>query len=116
MPTGAHLGGGVETEDFRVPGLIRRAPEDGAWAEGDEEGSFSNPRIEPFGPPDDGDELEYKEVAHCDGCKKEIKGVIHKCIECFDFDLCRKCYPKLSKEHHNGEHKFATEKAQKEMS
>ena len=66
--------------------------------------------------PDDGDELEYKEVAHCDGCKKEIKGVIHKCIECFDYDLCRKCYPKLSEEHHNGEHKFATEKAQKEMS
>jgi hypothetical protein len=58
--------------------------------------------------PDD-DNLTYTEVAHCDGCTLEIKGSIRKCVQCFDYDLCRSCYPKLSKVHHNGKHKFRLE-------
>lgn len=52
----------------------------------------------------------YVEVAHCDGCNEKIVGTIRKCIQCFDFDLCNKCYPKISKLHFNGKHKFAVDK------
>ena len=57
----------------------------------------------------DDDDLTYTEVAQCDGCAKEISGTIRKCIHCFDYDLCRRCYPKLSKTHFDGSHEFARE-------
>ncbi|CAB9509352.1 dependent histone deacetylase SIR2 [Seminavis robusta] len=66
---------------------------------------------------DDGDEddnnsdVTFREVAHCDGCTKRIEGTIHKCEECFDYDLCQKCFPKLSRTHYKGEHTFAAEPA-----
>ena len=51
-----------------------------------------------------------REVARCDGCEKEIKGegVIMKCQDCFDFDLCRKCYDskKVAESHFGGKHTF----------
>lgn len=53
----------------------------------------------------------YSEVAHCDGCSKQIRGVIMKCAVCFDYDLCSKCYPLMSKQHFGGEHFFTLEKA-----
>lgn len=56
-------------------------------------------------------EVTFREIAHCDGCSKRIVGTIQKCVECFDYDLCQRCYPKLSKTHHNGEHAFAAEPA-----
>jgi NAD-dependent SIR2 family protein deacetylase len=59
---------------------------------------------------DDDDDLEYTEVAHCDGCQKEITGTVRKCVQCFDYDLCQRCYPKLLKKHHGGKHSFAAEK------
>lgn len=58
---------------------------------------------------DDQSELTYREVAHCDGCSKRIAGTILKCSVCFDYDLCQKCYPALSKTHYSGTHEFATE-------
>ena len=54
-----------------------------------------------------------REVARCDGCGKEIKGegVIMKCQDCFDFDLCRKCYEskKIAESHFDGKHTFVQE-------
>ena len=54
-----------------------------------------------------------REVARCDGCEKEIKGggVIMKCQDCFDFDLCRKCYDsrKVAESHFDGKHTFVEE-------
>jgi hypothetical protein len=57
------------------------------------------------------EEVSYQEVAHCDGCAKRIEGTIQKCVACFDYDLCQKCFPALSKSHFDGEHSFATEVA-----
>lgn len=53
----------------------------------------------------------YHEVAHCDGCSQEIPQgkPIYKCAKCFDFDLCHKCFPKVSKVHCNGTHTFRKE-------
>lgn len=62
---------------------------------------------------DDISEYSYREIAHCDGCSKQIRGTVRKCVQCFDYDLCEKCYPKLSKKHFNGEHKFYSEAASK---
>lgn len=56
-------------------------------------------------------EVTYREIAHCDGCSKRIRGVIHKCVTCFDYDLCQKCFPKLSKTHFDGKHQFNIERA-----
>jgi hypothetical protein len=53
----------------------------------------------------------YQEVAHCDGCSKRIVGTIRKCVACFDYDLCTKCFPALSKMHYDGKHHFAAEAA-----
>jgi NAD-dependent SIR2 family protein deacetylase len=60
---------------------------------------------------DSSDAVTYREVAHCDGCSKRIKGVIKKCTNCFDFDLCSDCFPKLSKTHFDGTHTFNAETA-----
>ena len=59
----------------------------------------------------DTSELTYREIAHCDGCSKQIRGTIHKCMACFDYDLCRKCFPRLSKTHFGGKHTFSAEKS-----
>jgi hypothetical protein len=56
-------------------------------------------------------ELTYCEIAHCDGCSKRIFGVIRKCVICFDYDLCSKCYPKLHMTHYDGKHVFNSEPA-----
>lgn len=61
------------------------------------------------GDDDEKSEVIFREVAHCDGCTKRIGGTIQKCVDCFDYDLCQKCFPKLSKSHYNGEHMFAAE-------
>lgn len=56
----------------------------------------------------------YDEIAHCDGCGNEIKSTtVRKCTVCFDFDLCTRCYPRRSREHFSGKHKFTTEKLSK---
>ena len=60
---------------------------------------------------DDNSEMTFREIAHCDGCAKRIEGTIQKCVDCFDYDLCQKCFPKLSKSHYNGQHLFAAEPA-----
>jgi len=59
------------------------------------------------------DELSYHEVVHCDECHRIIKSTIHKCVDCFDYDLCTKCHSKetKTKSHHGGEHEFVAEKA-----
>lgn len=51
----------------------------------------------------------YTEVAHCDGCSKVIQGTLWKCLQCFDYDLCVDCHPKLGKDHFDGKHKFTKE-------
>lgn len=60
---------------------------------------------------DDMSEYSYREIAHCDGCSEQISGTVRKCVQCFDYDLCAKCYPKLSKKHCNGQHTFSSEVA-----
>jgi len=55
-------------------------------------------------------ELTYREIAHCDGCFKRIEGTIHKCVACFDYDLCEECFPSLSKTHCGGTHTFSVER------
>uniref|UniRef100_A0A7S2LGK9 Protein acetyllysine N-acetyltransferase n=1 Tax=Leptocylindrus danicus TaxID=163516 RepID=A0A7S2LGK9_9STRA len=58
------------------------------------------------------EEDEYEEeIVHCDGCRKKIAtNVVMKCTQCFDFDLCYECFPKVSKKHYRGRHKFKSEK------
>jgi hypothetical protein len=60
---------------------------------------------------EDASEVEYREIAHCDGCSKRIRRVIKKCVVCFDYDLCQKCYPALSRTHNGGTHSFNSEPA-----
>ena len=55
------------------------------------------------------DDITFREIAHCDGCTKRIEGTIQKCVVCFDYDLCQKCYPTLSKQHYDGKHHFTPE-------
>lgn len=50
------------------------------------------------------------EIIHCDGCQKEISSDVMKCTNCFDFDLCLKCYRRLRKKHFNGIHHFKRER------
>lgn len=57
---------------------------------------------------DSSDEVTYEEIVNCDGCSKRIRGEIQKCVDCFDFDLCQKCFPKLSKSHFGGAHSFSS--------
>jgi hypothetical protein len=60
---------------------------------------------------DTSSEMDYREIAHCDGCSKRIHGIIEKCVNCFDFDLCQTCFPSLSKTHFDGTHSFSAENA-----
>lgn len=60
---------------------------------------------------DDISEYSYREIAHCDGCAEEISGIVRKCVQCFDYDLCETCYPNLSTKHYNGKHTFSSEPA-----
>jgi hypothetical protein len=59
--------------------------------------------------PTGSEEVAFREIAHCDGCSKRIIGTIRKCVECFDYDLCQECYPKVSKMHYEGNHQFIDE-------
>lgn len=54
-------------------------------------------------------EYSYREIAHCDGCAEQIAGTIRKCKQCFDYDLCESCFPKMSLKHHGGTHAFSAE-------
>lgn len=56
------------------------------------------------------DMIEYSEIVHCDECSNQIMGYIHKCNECFDYDLCQSCFPELSQTHFDGSHSFHKEK------
>ena len=58
---------------------------------------------------DSDSDVTYKEVAQCDGCHNEIQGSLMKCTRCFDFDLCKKCYDKVSRQHFDGQHAFVEE-------
>ena len=60
---------------------------------------------------DDASKVSYHEIANCDACSKRIHGKIRKCLACFDFDLCGRCYPAASKKHFGGKHRFSTEDA-----
>jgi hypothetical protein len=55
------------------------------------------------------DDISFREIAHCDGCTKRIERTIQKCVVCFDYDLCQKCFPTLSKLHYDGKHHFMPE-------
>ena len=52
---------------------------------------------------------DQKLMVYCDACQEEICGKIHACQTCFDYDLCRECYPKHSKSHADGNHEFIVE-------
>jgi NAD-dependent SIR2 family protein deacetylase len=47
--------------------------------------------------------------ARCDNCAVDIQGVIQTCGVCFDYDLCRDCYPIVAATHFDGTHQFQTE-------
>ena len=66
--------------------------------------------LDDFANNDESSEMMLKEVVHCDGCHRVIEGLVMKCTDCFDFDLCEDCYPVVSKDHFSGCHKFVTEK------
>jgi len=62
-------------------------------------------------PTDAAEEISYREIAHCDNCDCRIAGTIQKCVSCFDYDLCQKCFPVVSKTHFDGTHHFSAEAA-----
>lgn len=73
---------------------------------------FLFPGAQPPSPPLE-ESVELQEVCHCNVCSKRIvKGHIHKCLTCFDYDLCSSCFPKVSKKHYEGKHQFGKEKVQ----
>ena len=82
------------------PGAVANADGSNSTSTGDENGERGGTT-----------ELTYREIAHCDGCSKRIFGTIQKCAMCFDYDLCSKCFPRLSKTHFDGMHKFISEPA-----
>jgi hypothetical protein len=49
--------------------------------------------------------------ATCDNCAADIHDVIQTCRVCFDYDLCRDCYPVASLTHFDGTHQFQSEAA-----
>jgi hypothetical protein len=55
-------------------------------------------------------DVEVHDVVHCDGCQQEIVGTIMKCDVCFDFDVCVRCFPKMTKRHFKGSHPFSKER------
>ncbi|KAL7537441.1 hypothetical protein ACHAXR_007837 [Thalassiosira sp. AJA248-18] len=55
-------------------------------------------------------EAQHKLVVHCDECQKEIEGDVFCCKNCFDYDLCRACYTRVSLTHADGKHDFVVEK------
>ena len=59
---------------------------------------------------DDGSNEFLPDIVHCDSCgNKIIDDYIMKCIDCFDFDLCKKCFHYESKKHFEGKHRFKKE-------
>mmetsp|Transcript_2878 Transcript_2878/g.3262 ORF Transcript_2878/g.3262 Transcript_2878/m.3262 type:complete len:536 (+) Transcript_2878:104-1711(+) len=55
------------------------------------------------------DNVQCKEVVHCDECHNVIENGVMKCIDCFDYDLCGKCFVVASRDHFDGNHKFIAE-------
>jgi hypothetical protein len=47
----------------------------------------------------------------CDHCAADIHDVIQTCRVCFDYDLCRECYPIASLTHFDGTHQFQSKSA-----
>eukprot|EP00977_Amphora_coffeiformis_P007966 scaffold1793_cov173-Amphora_coffeaeformis.AAC.21 len=71
---------------------------------------FLFPGAQPPTPSMEDSPVQLQEVCHCNACSKRIcKGHIHKCLECFDYDLCSICFPKVSKNHYKGQHTFGIE-------
>jgi NAD-dependent SIR2 family protein deacetylase len=61
---------------------------------------------------DDDDEVEcYHEIVNCNECNCIISGMVFKCNDCFDYDLCKTCHSKVkrNRSHHGGKHKFTVE-------
>lgn len=52
------------------------------------------------------EEVEQAETILCDGCNDEIIASM-KCNQCFDYDLCGNCFPRVSKTHFRGNHSFS---------
>ncbi|KAK0246436.1 hypothetical protein EDD85DRAFT_57368 [Armillaria nabsnona] len=42
----------------------------------------------------------------CNCCSKQIEGIRHKCLDCFDYDLCTKCITTGGAERHDPFHEF----------
>ena len=71
---------------------------------------FLFPGAQPSMPFSEETVVQLQEVCHCNACSKRIQnGHIHKCLQCFDFDLCASCFPAVSKEHYEGQHQFGIE-------
>jgi len=71
---------------------------------------FLFPGAQPPRPSMEDSPVQLQEVCHCNACSKRIcKGHIHKCLECFDYDLCGICFPKVFPNHHDGQHTFGIE-------
>jgi NAD-dependent SIR2 family protein deacetylase len=71
---------------------------------------FLFPGAQPPTPSAEDTIVQLQEVCHCNACSKRIEtGNIHKCLQCFDFDLCSSCFPNVSKQHNGGTHQFGLE-------
>ena len=55
-------------------------------------------------------EVADKEVVHCDGCNCEVTDTIMNCTQCFDYDLCKDCFPNVPRKHFKGKHIFKTKR------
>lgn len=55
----------------------------------------------------------YQEIVNCNECNCVITGMVFKCNDCFDYDLCKACHSKVKRKrsHHGGKHKFTVEEA-----
>lgn len=74
---------------------------------------FLFPGAQPPSPFMEESPVKLQEVCHCNACAKRIlRGHIHKCLQCFDYDLCSTCFPKVSRNHYDGLHQFGIEKVQ----
>jgi len=55
----------------------------------------------------------YHEIVNCNECNAVITGMIFKCNDCFDYDLCKACHSKVKRKrsHYEGKHKFMVEES-----
>lgn len=102
-----------DDDDGGGDGEVLYRAEDWETAKVPAERVFLFPGAQPPTPSLEDSPVQLQEVCHCNACSKRIyKGHIHKCQQCFDYDLCGVCFPKVSPDHYEGQHTFGIEAVQ----